>query len=126
MKSSKIALISLLAASLITPLFAAESQKQLRKEAKISMKKARSIALTKASGKIKSAELEREKGKLLYSFDISNSKGTITEVQVDALDGSVIDVHEETAAKEAAERTGRTLTAVYGRRIDLRSVVGSD
>ena len=104
MKSSKIALISLLAASLITPLFAAESQKQLRKEAKISMKKARSIALAKAPGKIKSSELERENGKLIYSFDIRNSKGTITEVNVNAMDGTVVDVHEENAAKEAAEK----------------------
>ena len=66
MKSTKIALVSLLAAFLVTPLFAAESQKQLQKEAKISMRKARSIALAKAPGKIKSSELERENGKLIY------------------------------------------------------------
>jgi hypothetical protein len=104
MKSSKIALLSLVTALLVTPMFAAESQKQLKKEAKISMRKARSIALAKAPGKLKSSELEREGGKLIYSFDIRNSKGTITEVNVNAIDGSIVAIHEETAAKEAAEK----------------------
>ena len=104
MKNSRIVLFTLAAALMMTSLFAAESQKQLQKEAKISMTKARSIALAKAPGKIKSSELEREKGKLIYSFDIRNSKGTITEVNVNAVDGTVVDVHEENAAKEAAEK----------------------
>jgi hypothetical protein len=104
MRNSRITLFAIVAAFMITPLFAAESQKQLQKEAKISMRKARSVALAKAPGKIKSSELERENGKLIYSFDIRNSKGTITEVNVNAMDGTVVDVHEENAAKEAAEK----------------------
>ena len=104
MKNLKIVLFTIAAALMLTSLFAAESQKQLQKEAKISMKKARSIAVAKAPGKIKSSELERENGKLIYSFDIRNSKGTITEVNVNAMDGTVVDVHEENAAKEAAEK----------------------
>ena len=104
MKNLKIALFTIVAALMMTSLFAAESQKQLQKEAKISMKKARSIALAKAPGKIKSSELEREGGKLIYSFDIRNRKGTITEVNVNAMDGTVVDVHQENAAKEAAEK----------------------
>ena len=104
MKNLKIALFTIVAALMMTSLVAAESQKQLQKEAKISMKKARSIALAKAPGKIKSSELEREGGKLIYSFDIRNRKGTITEVNVNAMDGTVVDVHQEKAAKEAAEK----------------------
>ena len=104
MKNLKIVLFTLAAALMMTSVFAAETQKQLQKEAKISLKKARSIALAKAPGKIKSSELEREGGKLIYSFDIRNSKGTITEVNVNAMDGTVVDVHEENAAKEAAEK----------------------
>jgi len=89
----------------LTPAYAAkETQADLQKEAKISMNKARSIALKKvAHGKIASEELERENGRLIYSFDIKSAKG-VTEVNVNAMDGKVVDVHEESAAKEAAEK----------------------
>ena len=85
--------------------YAAEpTQAQLQKEAKISMKKAKSIALKQVTdGKIDSSELERENGKLIYSFDIKTSTG-ITEVNVDAMNGKVVDVHNESPAKEAAEK----------------------
>ena len=82
-----------------------ETQADLQKEAKISMEKAREIALAKVKGgKIESGELEREKGKLIYSFDIKTSKPGITEVNVDAITGKVIGVQKENAAKEAAEK----------------------
>src|ERR1700694_4582458 len=83
----------------------AESQADLQKEAKISMEKAREIALKKVPGKIKQEELEREKGKLIYSFDITvKGKSGIEEVAVDALTGDVISVEHETPKKEAAEK----------------------
>src|SRR5436190_23828073 len=84
-----------------TPLFAGETQAQLQKEAKITMKQARATALKSARGTIKSEELEREHGKLIYSFDISAKSG-VTEVNVDAISGKVIGVQHETPAKEAA------------------------
>jgi hypothetical protein len=71
---------------------------------KIGMKQARAIAVKEAAGKIKSSELEKENGKWVYSFDIRNAKGTITEVQVDAYTGKVVSVEEEDAQKEAAEK----------------------
>ena len=80
-----------------------ETQAQMQKEAKISMAKAKEIALKQAPGKIKSAELEREHGKLIYSFDIDTSKG-ITEVNVDAINGKVVGTQHESAAKEAVEK----------------------
>lgn len=87
------------------PAMYAETQKDLQKEAKISMEKARSIALTKVpGGKIASAEVEREHGKLIYSFDIRTDKPGVTEVNVDAINGKVIAVQKENAAKEAAEK----------------------
>ncbi len=105
---SRIAVAVFVAAMGITPaiLSAAttESQATLRKEAKISMKKARSIALKKAPGKISSAELERENGKLIYSFDIKTASKGVTEVNVDAMTGDVVDVQKESPAKEAAEK----------------------
>ena len=82
-----------------------ESQADLQKEAKITMAKAREIALAKVKGgKIESGEIERENGKLIYSFDIKTSKPGITEVNVNAMTGKVVDVHTENAAKEAAEK----------------------
>ena len=41
-------------------------------------------------GWVKASELEREGGKLLYSFDIaSKGKAGIDEVQIDAITGTV-------------------------------------
>lgn len=71
---------------------------------KITMAEAQAIALKKAPGKVKSAELENEHGKLIYSFDIATSAKTITEVNVDALNGKIVAVQQENAAKEAAEK----------------------
>ena len=71
---------------------------------KIGMAKAKAIALKNASGKIQSSELEKENGKMIYSFDIRNKKGTITEVNVDAYSGKVVAVSEENQKKEAAEK----------------------
>ena len=71
---------------------------------KITMAQARATALKKAPGTVKSEELENEKGKLIYSFDIATSKSDVTEVNVDAMNGKVIAVQHENAAKEAAEK----------------------
>lgn len=71
---------------------------------KIGMAKAKAIALKRASGKIQSSELEKENGKTIYSFDIRNPKGAITEVNVDAYSGKIIAVDEENPKKEAAEK----------------------
>lgn len=72
-------------------------------EAKISMAKAKTIALHSVHGKIRSGELEREGGKLIYSFDIAKSNGKIREVNVNAMDGKIVAIETENAAKEAAE-----------------------
>lgn len=71
---------------------------------KIGMKRATQIASQNAPGAIEGKELEKEHGKWVYSFDIRNAKGTITEVQVDAYTGAVVSVEEEDAAAEAAEK----------------------
>jgi uncharacterized membrane protein YkoI len=108
-----IAVFALIGVLCAAPLYAStkatatkpESQADLQKEAKISMERAKGIALKKVSdGKIKSSELERENGKLIYSFDITTAKSGVTEVNVNALTGSVVDVHHESAAKEALEK----------------------
>ena len=81
------------------------SEAQLMKEAKVSKAQAEKTALGKVpNGVIKSAELEREHGKLIWSFDISMS-GTknITEVQVDAKEGKIVSVQTETPRDQAKE-----------------------
>jgi uncharacterized membrane protein YkoI len=74
------------------------------KPKKIGMKRAAAIAARQTAGKIESRELEKERGRWIYSFDIRNRKGTITEVNIDAYSGKVISVEEENPRKEADEK----------------------
>jgi len=69
---------------------------------KVSMADARTTALASSNGKIKSAELEKEHGKQIYSFDIQMPDG-LHEVNVDAVTGKLIDDKVENAADEAKE-----------------------
>ena len=57
------------------------------------------------SGKISAHELERENGKLIYSFDIkvAGKKG-IEEVNVDAMTGAVVSKAHEDPSTEAKEK----------------------
>ena len=67
---------------------------ELAKDAKVSLKDARAIALKAFPGKITDEELEKEKGGsgLRYSFDIKGDKATKTqEVGVDAVTGKVLE-----------------------------------
>ena len=82
----------------------AEQQAKLASQARITKEQAKQIALRRAPGSVESGELEREHGKLVYSFDIRNSKGTIDEVQVSAITGRVVRVEHETKAQEKAEK----------------------
>ena len=74
--------------------------------AKLSRAEAERVALTRApGGTVKESELEKEHGKLVWSFDIA-TPGTsdITEVQVDAITGEVVSVENETVAQQQAEK----------------------
>ena len=82
-----------------------ETMAQLKAEAKISKKAARATAQAQVPrGNVKSGELERENGRLLYSFDIATKgKSGIDEVQIDAITGAVLSNTHETPAMEKAE-----------------------
>jgi uncharacterized membrane protein YkoI len=70
----------------------------LRAEAKVTPEQARATTLARLPGStIVSEELEREGGRLIYTFDTATpGRKGIDEVNVDALDGTVLDVqHEE-------------------------------
>jgi uncharacterized membrane protein YkoI len=71
---------------------------------KLTRAKAEAIALARAKGTVESAELEKEKGALVWSFDIRTSPTDITEVLVNANTGAIVDVQHETPAKEKAEK----------------------
>ncbi len=77
----------------------------LAKQAKISLEAARTTALAKVpNGTVKSEELEKEHGKLIYSFDIQvPGKPGIEEVNVNAIDGKVLGVEHESAKTERRE-----------------------
>jgi uncharacterized membrane protein YkoI len=82
-----------------------ESQATLLKEAKVSEATARATALARVpNGSVKSSEIERENGKLIYSFDITvPGKTGIEEVNVNAIDGSVVGQEHETPKSEKKE-----------------------
>ncbi len=82
-----------------------EEKPGLLKKAKITPDSA--IALAKAKlpkATLKSAEIEEEDGKLIYSFDFETAgKSGIDEVNVDAKTGKVGKVEHETPKSEKAE-----------------------
>lgn len=98
----------------MAPAFAAESsQGQLREEAKVTETEATATALAKLpQGNVKSVELEREKGKLVWSFDIAQARAKgVTEIQVDAITGKIVSLKKETVAQERQEATSEAKEA---------------
>lgn len=70
----------------------------------ISRQRAAKIALAQVShGKIESAELEKEEGKLVWSFDV-RTPDDLTEVWVDAHSGEVLRSETESSESEANEQ----------------------
>ncbi len=80
-------------------------QAKLMAEAKVSKDDAQKTALAKvANGTVKEAEIEKEHGKLVWSFDLATPDSKdITEVNVDAITGDVVSVEKESAENEAKE-----------------------
>ena len=74
-------------------------QAKLMAEAKVSQEDAQKTALAKVpGGAVKESELEKEHGKLIWSFDIATPDSKdIMEVEVDAVTGAVLGVDKETA-----------------------------
>lgn len=98
-----VALVGLTTSSLLA---AEETDTQLLKEAKITRTQAEQTALAKVpQGKITAGELEKEHGKLIWSFDIASPHSkNITEVQVDAKTGAIADLQVETPKDQAKEK----------------------
>ena len=82
-----------------------EESPGLLKLATIRPAAAEASALAKIpGGSIRAAEIEKEGGKLIYSFEIKvKGRPGIEEVNVDATNGKVIGVEHEDAATESKE-----------------------
>ena len=96
----------LLASGLTACMTAKESQADLLAQAKITETQARQIAIAKVPGAtIKEGELEKEHGKLIWSFDMTTPGSmNTTEVNVNAITGAVISVEQETPKQAAKEK----------------------
>jgi len=94
--------ITILAAAIMVTVTPAVAGAQ---KPKVTEAQARATALSLVKdGKIRSGELEREHGKLIYSFDIAQpNKAGVEEVQISAITGKLVARHHESSAKEAAE-----------------------
>lgn len=99
-------IIPLLAAMAIIATCSTGCVTEEKREAKVSKEQAENTALAKVpGGTIKEGELEKEHGKLIWSFDISTPNSTdIKEVQVDAITGELVSVKTESARAEAKEK----------------------
>ncbi len=82
-----------------------ETQAELQKEAKMTMADARAMALREVPGaKVQAGEIEREGGKLIYSFDMKVAhKSGIDEVNIDAMTGKLVSKQHESPKAEKAE-----------------------
>jgi uncharacterized membrane protein YkoI len=96
----KLTVLSSVAAILIAAACATASS------AKISRADAEKTALARVpNGIVKEGELEKEHGRLIWSFDIATpGSSDITEVHVDANTGEIIATEKETEAHEKAEK----------------------
>jgi uncharacterized membrane protein YkoI len=99
------------------PGYAKEIPDSLARRTKVTEPTAAATALAKVpNGRIQSVELEREEGKLLYSYDIKvPGRSGIEEVRVDAVTGTLVGKveHESPAAEKkeaAADAKGKTST----------------
>jgi hypothetical protein len=88
----------------------------LSKLAKISEPQARKIALARVPGEVMSEELEREHGRIVYSYDIKQpGKSGLEEVQVSAKSGKIVSVKHETDAAEKKEEKAHCAGLAAGR-----------
>ncbi len=96
----------------------AEIPANLAGKAKISESAARATAMTKVPGAtVQAAELENENGKLIYSYDMKVAgKSGIDEVNVNAMDGSVVAVSHESPASQAKEAAADRKAAWHARK----------
>jgi uncharacterized membrane protein YkoI len=105
--------LAFLVAIVLTAAPAVNAQQPYKKDIPDSLAKRAKIAESAAAataqkrvpkGKIEGVELELEKGKLIYSYDLkTDGKTGIDEVNVDAMSGKIIGFSHESPAAEKKE-----------------------
>lgn len=86
-------------------------------KARIGAHQARETALRAVPGTVKESDLETEHGRLIYSFEIKRpGERGITEVNVSAMDGSIVNIHREHAGKshKAEHAQLNAASAIHG------------
>ena len=83
-----------------------QEQAELQGQAKISKEQAQQTALAKVpNGTVKGSEIEKENGKLIWSFEFTTPDSkNITEVNVDAITGDIVNVEQENPKAGAKEK----------------------
>ncbi len=66
-----------------------------KRAVKLSIDDARKIALERVPGSVIDEELEKENGRLQYSFDIRNAEGKVFDVEISAVTGEVLQAEED-------------------------------
>lgn len=96
--------LSLFIAALAVPIaLSAQSQSQLRRHARIRPAAARRIALQREPGRILSAELEKEHGRIIYTYSIRTAHHGYREVNVDARNGRIVEDSKESRAEARSD-----------------------
>ena len=72
----------------------------LVKDAKVTAEQAIKTAMEKVPGTVVEAELEKKHGKTVWEVEILGADGKVTEVHIDAADGTVIDTEAKKAKHE--------------------------
>jgi uncharacterized membrane protein YkoI len=104
-KHMRCTLLTIVGSVILASAALATDDSKLVAEAKIKENEARATALAQVrNGTVKSAELEREHGRLIYSYDIEvPGKSGIDEVNIDAMTGKVVAKTHEGATAERNE-----------------------
>ncbi len=76
----------------------------LMKDAKVTIEQAIKTAVEKVPGTVVEAELEKKHGKTVWEVEVVGSDGAVTEVHIDAGDGSVIDTEKKGEKKSGKKK----------------------
>ena len=77
----------------------------LVKDAKVTIDQAIKTALEKVPGTAVEAELEKKHGKTVWEVEVVGADGKVTEVHIDAADGTVIDTEAKKDEKQGEKKT---------------------
>lgn len=72
----------------------------LVKDAKVTIDQAIKTALEKVPGTVVEAELEKKHGKTVWEVEVLDADGKVTEVHINAADGTVIDTEAKKGDKK--------------------------